>query len=169
MKIYKNFYEKFMDEAKEDLKIIHSIQETMEVEILNEYFKVSNKYLKANINVYGDGKEGPYPHFHVIFEGHESCFCIFEPMYANHEAYHVKMEYNKLLGLNTFLMSPCKILPNPKANYWSLIVDLWVKANKDNKWIHKDDYIELSKPNYTLCKDCVKMGNKYNHDTAKTY
>ena len=158
-----------------DKDLITSIQESMEVEFLNEYYKVNNKMFTGDINVYGGNMEGPIPHFHVTFKDrgtlYESCLAIFEAKYANHEEKHVRMNNDRLFGINVFLMSPDKNVKElkedgTKYSYWDSIVRMWVLSKGDLNFDHKYDWKTIHKPNYRLTKDCIKMGDKYNHSKA---
>lgn len=157
-----------INETDDMVAKIKAIQESMVIEVLDESYRIDSQYLKANIDTYGD--EGTIPHFHLKLKGtkYESCFCIFENKYANHESNHVKLEPNKLFALNVFLMSPNRSIEDRKVNYWQCIVQDWANKNAGKNWEHCNDFLSVRKPNYNLTIECRNMGHKYNHDKAKT-
>lgn len=139
---------------KKDLeRLIEST--TVTYDTINESYVVNNDYLEANIKLYQN--EGAIPHFHVKFNGHEACFCLFEAKYYNHEDHHVMMNDNHLYGLNVFLMSPTRQESNPKQSWWDFLVSLWVEYAANRDYEHKSDWKRISKPNYNNTKI-----NKYN-------
>ena len=152
-------YSKLKDFFKER-KINKAIMESMTVKVLDEAYEVNNSYFSGKIFVYGN--EGLIPHFHVKYNGKETCFSIFEPMYANHEAHHTTMTHKQLKGLNIFLMSPDRTSETKNKSFWEEIVDDWVVRNNDHNFEHKDDYRKITKPNYEKTVSNRNIGFKYN-------
>ena len=158
----KNF--SIYNEIENDEEINKLIESTVvEYDSITESYSISNDYLKANVFVYQN--EGNIPHFHVKFSGNETCICLFEAKYYNHELHHVMMTDNHLFGLNVFLMSPTKE-PNIKRNWWQYLVNEWVRLHENQNYEHKSDWKRIAKPDYTTTR-VNKYTGPNNHCTKK--
>ena len=153
------------DEIKKKKELNRLIESTVvEIDTINEALKIGNDYLKADIFIYQN--EGNIPHFHVKFNGHESCFCLFESKYYNHELYHVMMNDDHLFGLNVFLMSPTKE-SNIKRNWWEYLVGEWVRLHTNQDYEHKSNWRNIKKPDYRETKLNKYQGK--NNNCTKRY
>lgn len=128
------------------------IMESMTIEIIDEAYSVKNNNISAKIFV--KGQEGEIPHFHLVLSGgKESCICIFEAMYFNHNKKYITLDDDKLFGLNVFLMSPTgQTIQDKKLNYWDQIVIEWRNKNMDHSWEHDNDWSQVLKPDYRVMK-----------------
>jgi hypothetical protein len=102
---------------------------------------------KCDIKVYG--KEGEIPHFHIISRTNnkEVCVCIFEPKYFSHKPSHTTLTRKEKIDLDNTLSDTYKF--DKGKNLWSNIRDVWIEANKDHSYEHKNDALKIKKPDYT--------------------
>lgn len=155
-----------INEIQKKIKLNKLIESTkVEYDSINEAYSVKNDYLTAKIKLYEN--EGDIPHFHVQFAGYESCFCLFEAKYYNHEPHHVMMTDDHLYGLNIFLMSPVRKDPGTKKeNWWDFLVQLWVEYHANQNYEHRNNWQNIKKPDYRETR-LNKYVGKNNNCTKK--
>lgn len=72
-------------------------------------------------SIYVYSREGTIPHFHIIPKSKigESCICIYQPLYFNHDFKQMKLNSKQRKELNNWLKETTLI--NPKITNWELI------------------------------------------------
>lgn len=128
---------------------------------IDEGFDIKSKHLTCKIFVYGN--EGYIPHFHLKkSDGTESCLCIFEAKYFNHENKHKILTDKELYTIDTF-MSFFISDGRSKISNWDKIVKMWVDKNSSNGFEHMNDWFEFEQPDYTLTRENRYQGNNNNN------
>lgn len=105
--------------------------DSFEAEIINE---VSENIggTRYTLSVYGNGSEGPVPHFHVKKNGKgaEACLCIFEPLYFSHNNHQGELTKPDTKIIDRILVKPYK--NNPQITNWEEIKREWIILNTDS-------------------------------------
>lgn len=115
--------------------------------ILNE-FTINTGFGSWNFTVYGNGSEGPIPHFHLKKNGldRDACFCLFEPKYFSHDSHQGMLSPKDQKNLDKVLNMK---VPNDNNNFtvWEKLVSDWVTLNESFKTY--SGIIVNKKPNYS--------------------
>ena len=117
---------------------------------------VSKILCHVNINP----KEGYTPHFHIVADNgsFESCICIEEATYFNHEDHHEFLNNSDLKEIDTFMRKECKSSLNGATTNWEQTAMIWNYANPDHQCTKVKDMQGnfLPQPDYTKTS-----GNKF--------